>query len=158
MSLAARTRSAVDERPVLYDALRAGIVNYSAAARQLPVDGDEEAIATALRRYAEDLDAPADEGPAVRVRMTSGLDWAGKEDGEESVLTVGEQALVDGSGSTAIVAAGTVPVHALTDVLSRLRIEGIAVQGAGVTEEALVVAVSRTAGANALRVVENTLD
>jgi len=34
MSLAADTREAVRERPTLYDALRAGVVNYTAAAER----------------------------------------------------------------------------------------------------------------------------
>jgi|APHM01.1.fsa_nt_gi hypothetical protein len=61
MSLAAETREAVRERPVLYDALRAGIVNYTAAAERLALNGDREAIATALRRFAESLSENADE-------------------------------------------------------------------------------------------------
>jgi len=34
-SLAARTRDAVRDEPFLFDALRAGVLNYSAAARYL---------------------------------------------------------------------------------------------------------------------------
>ena len=55
MSVAAATREAVRDRPALYDALRAGVVNYTAAADTLDVDGDREAIATALRRFAAEL-------------------------------------------------------------------------------------------------------
>ena len=55
MSLASETRDAVRARPFLYDALRAGVVNYTAAARELDVDGEVDAVATALRRFAEEL-------------------------------------------------------------------------------------------------------
>jgi len=43
MSVAERTRAAVREEPFLHDALRAGVVNYRAAARYLDV-GDEDAV------------------------------------------------------------------------------------------------------------------
>ena len=61
MTVAAETRKAVREHPFVYDGLRAGIVNYTAAARFLDV-GDTEAVGAALRRYAEDLSeyAPPD--------------------------------------------------------------------------------------------------
>ena len=48
MSLAAETRAAVRARPWLLEALRAGVVNYAAAAESLDVDGDTDSIATAL--------------------------------------------------------------------------------------------------------------
>lgn len=157
MSLAARTRSAVDERPALYEALRAGIVNYSAVARQLPVDGDEDAIATALRRYADELSAPTEPDVDARVRMESGLAWGEQADADEPVLAVGTGALDDGTERTAIVATGTIPTGVLATVLSRLDIADIAVDGAGVGDSALVVSVPRAEGANALRIVEDVL-
>ncbi|ESS09750.1 MAG: hypothetical protein A07HN63_00557 [uncultured archaeon A07HN63] len=74
MSLAAETREAVRERPALYDALRAGVVNYTAAAETLAIDGDREAIATALRRFAESLDAPDASDRSLTVRMDRRID------------------------------------------------------------------------------------
>ena len=90
MSLAADTREAVRNRPVLYDALCAGIVNYTAAAESLDVDGDTDAIATALRRFGQSLAAEDDESSTgaaaneladgtVTVRMRSGLDRVAAE-------------------------------------------------------------------------------
>ncbi len=73
MSLAAETRRAVDRRPFLRTALRAGVVNYTAAARFLAVDGETDAIATALRRYADELPAYETESRAARVRMERGI-------------------------------------------------------------------------------------
>lgn len=156
MSLAARTREAVQERPFLHDALRAGIVNYSAAARQLPIDGDEDAVATALRRYAEELPDHDPEQADVRVRMNGGMEWQSGFD-TDALLAVDDLSLAAGSGRTAIIATGSVPIISLSTVLERLHIEGIDVDGAGATEACLVVTVPRSEGANALRIVEATL-
>jgi hypothetical protein len=155
MSLAAATRDAVRERPFLYDALRAGVVNYTAAARTLDVDGDAEAIATALRRFAEELDdGPAHESDA-RVSMHSGL---GRAESPDAVLAVGDAAFAEGAGSlTGIVATGDLSPPALAEVLGRLRAADVAVDAAGVTDGALVVVVRRRAGPDALRVVEATV-
>lgn len=115
MSLAADTREAVRERPVLYDALRAGIVNYTAAADTLDVEGDADAIATALRRFARSLSTEADgradgdaaddvdsdvtdptdsdadsDGATPTVRMRSGLD---RVDVDDLVVAVGGRGL-----------------------------------------------------------------
>jgi len=66
MTVAADARAAVREHPFLETALRAGVVNYTAAARFLDV-GAEEAVAAALRRYAAELDdyAPTDRRATV---------------------------------------------------------------------------------------------
>ena len=72
MTVASETREAVRSEPFLHAALAAGVLNYTAAARYLDV-GDEEAVAAALRRYAEDLPAPDVRDGSVRVDMRSGL-------------------------------------------------------------------------------------
>ncbi|GCF14736.1 hypothetical protein Harman_26710 [Haloarcula mannanilytica] len=159
MSLAAATREAVRERPFLYDALRAGVVNYTAAARTLDVAGEEEAIATALRRFAEELDdGPAHESDA-HVSMESGLGRIESGDDEtDTVLAVGDAAFAEGAGSlTGIVATGDLYPEALAEVLGRLRATDVPVEAAGVTDDALVVVVGRRAGPDALRVVEATV-
>ena len=73
MTLAADTRAALRRRPFLHDALRAGVVNYAAAARLLDVDGEQSAVVAALRRYAETLPAYAETARDARVTMRSGL-------------------------------------------------------------------------------------
>ena len=155
MSLAAATREAVRERPFLFDALRAGVVNYTAAARRLDVEGDTDAVATALRRFAEELsDGPANESRAS-VSMRSGL---GRVEDAEGVLVVGDTRLADGAGSlTGIVASGDLSAAALGDVLGRLRAADIDVEAAGVGDETLVVVVSRRDGPDALRVIEGAV-
>ncbi|WP_311172851.1 DUF7523 family protein [Halobellus ordinarius] len=82
MSLAAETRAAVRARPWLLRALRAGVVNYAAAAESLDVEGETESIATALRRFAEDLPPAGTESREVTVRMRSGVGLAGVDVGE----------------------------------------------------------------------------
>ncbi|WP_324662830.1 DUF7523 family protein [Haloarcula sediminis] len=155
MSLAAATRDAVRERPFLYDALRAGVVNYTAAARTLDVEGDTDAVATALRRFAEELpDDPVHESEA-RVSMRSGL---GRVEDGDALLSVGATRFGEGTGSlTGIVASGDLEPAALGDVLGRLRAVDVAVAAAGVGDETLVVVVERRDGPDALRVVEGAV-
>jgi hypothetical protein len=152
MSLAAATRDAVRERPFLYDALRAGVVNYTAAARLLDIEGDTDAVATALRRFADELaNGPTHESQA-RVSMQSGL---GRTEDTDALLAVGDTCLGSSAGSlTGIVASGDVSAAALGDTLGRLRAADISVEAAGVGDGTLVVVVKRRDGPDALRVVE----
>ncbi|QLK26040.1 hypothetical protein HYG81_18495 [Natrinema zhouii] len=167
MSLAAETRRAVNRHPFLRTALRAGVVNYTAAARYLDVDGETDAIATALRRYAEELPAYETESRDARVRMESGigaLEGGGDErgsstDGNDALVTVGGTAFGPSGGDrTAIVATGDVDTAALAAVLARLSLEDISPTAAAVADGTLVVVVARLEGANALRAVEAALD
>ena len=154
MTVAADTRAAVRERPFLQTALRAGVVNYTAAARFLDV-GEEEAVAAALRRYAEDLDDYEAPDRRASVSMRSGVGPAG--DGE-ALLAVGDATYAaDGGDSTAVVAGGEVDADALADVLARLRTAGVDVEAAAGAEGSLVVVVGRRAGADAVRAVEDAL-
>jgi len=162
MSLAADTREAVRARPVLYDALRAGIVNYTAAADRLDLDGDREAVATALRRFAESLDADGDADPksdrSLTVRMERGVDAETAE--SLPVLAIDAVAAddaidaADADAVTAIRASGDVDSAVLATALDRLRIAEIDVLAAGVAGDALVVLVAQRAGVDALRLVE----
>jgi hypothetical protein len=77
MSVAADTREAVRDRPFLRAALRAGVVNYAAAADFLDVDADREAVAAALRRYAADLPDYGTDDRDVTVRMRRGVRLVG---------------------------------------------------------------------------------
>ncbi|WP_132059858.1 DUF7523 family protein [Halorussus amylolyticus] len=159
MSLAEDTRAAARRRPFLVTALRAGVVNYTAAARSLSeeVGGDTESVATALRRFAESLPEYETESRDVRVTMQSGLGVVAGS-GDDAPLAVGGVSLVPDSGSlTAIVAEGSVGATALGHVLARLDAAEIGVVAAGVADESLVVAVERRDGPNALRTVEDAL-
>jgi len=153
MSIAERTREAVREHPFLYEALRAGVVNYTEAARFLGV-GDDDAVTAALRRYAEEVAAEdtATGGGSVRVRMERGV---GRADDGDGLLVVGDESFAPGVGSlTAILATGEVTLDETQRVLGRCSIEDIDVTAAGFTGETLVLVVGGQDGPDALRLVE----
>ncbi|TKX75659.1 hypothetical protein EXE46_02625 [Halorubrum sp. GN11_10-6_MGM] len=175
MSLAAETREAVRARPFLRDALRAGLVNHSAAATWLAeradLDGDPDAVAAALRRFREELPAYETESRRASVTMRSGVgvvegtdetNGGGGRDGDRAaadfLLRVGDTAVVDDGDRTAILATGDVDVAALTAALGRLAAADVDVAAAGVTGDALVCVVPRRDGASAVRVVEAALE
>lgn len=166
MSLAADTREAARARPFLLAALRAGVVNYTAAAGWLRdeagLDGDRDAVATALRRFAEDLDAYAASDRRASVAMRSGVavvDGDGGESGEQ-LVRVGDAVVVGGGRLTAIIATGNVDAAGLAHVLERLRAADAAVdvEAAGVAGGTLTVVVGRRDGPTAVRIVEDALD
>ncbi len=185
MTVAERTRQAVDARPFLRDALAAGVVNYAAAAETLSVadasgtsangTDDTDAVTAALRRYATELsrESPSD---GARVRMERGLsvvdadgtdaeagegdDDAGAGGGEDTpLLGLGGVALVDERDGdlTAVLARGDVGARGLEHALGRLRAVDVSVTAAGVGDGVLVVAVPGRAGATALRTVEDAV-
>lgn len=154
MSLAAETRDAVRDRPFLLEALRAGVVNYAAAARTLDLDAEEDAVATALRRFADDLSPPERVGRSARVTMQSGLGPAT----DDPVLAVGGHGFSPDRGSlTGVLATGAVDANALGDALARCRARDVPVTAAGVADDALCVIVARRDGAAAVRLVEDAL-
>ena len=163
-SLAARTREAVRERPFLHDGLRAGVINYTAAARYLDVDGELEAVATALRRYADELDSEPPVGADARVSMESGVGRVEETDSAdaaetEPLLSVSGTAFASGAGSlTAIITTGVVDPGLLARVLGRLAVAGFDVEAAGMAGDTLVVVVGRRAGVDALRAVESIVE
>jgi len=175
MSLAADTREAVRARPFVLDALRAGVLNHSAAAAWLADEGDlggdaeadTDAIATALRRFREELPAYATAERAASVSMRSGVgvvdgadpDAAADADagGTDTLLRVGGAAVVPDGRDTAILATGAVDAAALGSVLRRLAAADVTVEAAGVAGESLVVVVGRRDGATAVRIAEAAL-
>jgi len=160
MSLAERTREAVRANPFLFEALRAGVCNYTAAARYLDLGADdEEAVVAALRRYAADLPDYHPAGRKARVSMESGLARADTDEGTDPLLAVGDTAFAAGGGSfTGLLVNGTVDATVLRHVLGGLAAEDITVEAAGATEDAAVVVVGRRDGADAVRVVERALE
>ena len=160
-SLAAATRDAVRERPYLLDALRAGVLNYAAAARVLSeevdaLDGaDEDTVTAALRRFRDELDPYERPDGDARVSMRSGIGPADGTEGEDDpLLRVGENDYASGGSMTAVVATGEVAPAVLAQTIDRLRAADVAVEAAGVAGESLVVVVERRDGPDALRVVE----
>ena len=150
MTIAEQAREAARSHPFVYDALRAGVLNYTAAARFLDL-GDEEAVAAALRRYGEQLeyDLPAGE---TRVTMESGLGPTA----DDALLTVGETALGPNAGSlTGVLATGAVSLELFHRVIGRCVAASLPVHAAGFTEEALLVVVERRDGPEAIQLVED---
>ena len=170
MSLAADTREAARARPFVLDALRAGVLNHSAAAAWLADeadlggdgDADTDAIATALRRFREGLPAYATAERSASVSMRSGVgvvetgDDAGSE-AADPLLRVGGAAVLPEGRDTAILATGDVDARALGTAVRRLGTADVGVAAAGVAGDALTVVVRRRDGATAVRVVEAAL-
>jgi len=154
MTKAATTRDAIDDHPFLRQALSAGVVNHAAAARFLDVDGDEEAVATAIRRYGEEL-SNFDAGErAATVSMESGLGPS-----EDGLLVVSGHGYAPGEGClTALLANGDVDSRALSFALDRLHAADVEPVAAGGAEGALALLVERRDAADALRVVEDALE
>lgn len=161
MTVAADTRAAVREHPFLETALRAGVVNYTAAARFLDeraggLGGDREAVAAALRRYVEELDDYEDPERRASVSMRSGVGEAAGDG--DALLSVGDATYAaDGGDATGVVVSGDVDAGSLTRVLGRLRTADVTVRAAGGADGSLVIVVDRRDGANAVRAVEDAL-
>lgn len=164
MSLAEETREAVRNRPFLWESLRAGVVNYTAAARFLAEDVDAgtddegvETIATALRRYRESLPQYDESARDARVAMKSRLGTV--ESAADALLTVGDATFAPDSGSlTGVVVNGSVDAGALAGVLARLRTADVTPVAAGGSDGSLVVVVERIDGPDAVRAVESALE
>lgn len=155
MSLAAETREAVRARPFLLEGLRADVVNYAAAARSLGIAEDTDAVATALRRFAETVAERETTDREVRVTMQGSVE-RGRDD---SLLTVGDVGFGTGDGPmTAVLVTGEVDADALSHTLGVLAANDVAVVAAGVGDDALVVLVDRQDGPEALRRVEAALE
>lgn len=164
-SLAAATRDAVRARPLLHDALRAGVLNHRAAAEKLVEtlsgDPDPDSVATALRRFGADLPAVDRESRRAPVRVRRGVGTVEAE----PLLAVGGVALGETDGErdhTALLATGDVDARALEAVLARLRVVDVGVVAAGVAGDddpgALAVVVADADRTTALRAVESALD
>ncbi|MCL9812929.1 DUF7523 family protein [Natranaeroarchaeum aerophilus] len=156
MSLAEQTRAAVREQPFLFDALRADVLNYTAAARFLEIDGDEEAIATALRRYGEELESYDEEPVRATVTMQRRVGITEAPD-PDALLRLGEVGVEPDGPYTAISASGDVPPGALGSVCQRLQAAGIELAAAAGVDGELTLVVDNDDAANALRIVEDAV-
>ena len=156
MSLAEQTRSAVREQPFLFDALRAGVLNYTAAARFLEIDGDEDAIATALRRFGEELESYDEESVHATVTMQRrvGITEAPNPD---ALLQLGDVGVEPDGPYTAISASGDVPPGALGCICQRLRAAGIELAAAAGVGGELSLVVDNDDAVDTLRIVEDAV-
>ena len=155
MTLAGDARETVRRHPYLVTALRAGVVNFAAAARSLEVSDDTDAVAAALRRMADRLPDLDTRPTAARVTMRSGVE----SDGAGELLAVGGAAFDVREGlNTAIVATGEIDAAALEHVLGVCRVNDIDVVAGGMADGELVLVVDRRDGPHALRLVESALE
>jgi hypothetical protein len=142
------------------------VVNYAAAAAWLTsaagLDGDEEAVAAALRRFRDDLPAYAAAAHAATVSMRSGVgvvDEPSALSGDADVLLrVGTVAVTDAGDDTALLVTGDVDARTLAVILDALAAVDVSIAAAGVAGDTLLVVVSRRDGATALRTVEAALE
>ena len=155
MSLAKRTREETRRYPFLVEAMRAGVLNYTAAARFLDV-GDTEPVAAALRRYSDELPPLRTEGNDVRLRMITGI--GDSSETEETLIQIDGNQFGRGSGNlTAIVADGAMSVRVIGRVLWQLAEFEVSVYASAMDGNRLVIVTDRLDGPSALRVVEETL-
>jgi hypothetical protein len=164
MSLAERTRDAAIDNPFLVDALRAGVTNYSAAARYLDVDGDPNAVATALRRFADDLPERDPTAHDVRVTMERGVGHLPDSNAEDApasevLLAAGGTAFgATDDRKTAVLATGDVDLAGVRAALDALAVRDVTVNALAHADDVLVVVLPRLDAANGLRAIEGAFD
>ncbi|WP_138007512.1 DUF7523 family protein [Halalkalirubrum salinum] len=174
MNVAAETRSAVESAPFLHRALRAGVVNYTAAAEVLDIDGESEAIAAALRRYAAELDPIEPDERSVTVRMQRGVSVVDADRDEESEVSADATlwavagTVIDSSGgdATALVCTGAIDSALFATIFSRLHTAAIEPIAAGfahadtteATDGTAVVVVGRREAIDTLRLIESAAE
>lgn len=153
-SLAEQARAAVDAHPFVRDGLRAGIINFTQAARFLDVAGDDEAVATALRRYADRLPPIDARDGSVRVSMQRNV---GRGDG--TLLAVDSIAFESGTGrATAVQAVGDVDARFVATVLARLDASIDTVEAVGHVDDVLIVIVPSGDAPTAVTTVEGVAE
>ena len=136
MSLAAITRRAVRKTPYLYDALRAGIVNYSAAARMLNLEGQDAAISVSLQRLSKEL--PPLEVASIDANITISSDETKQR--------------------AKIVIEGPVDAKALSHLILVCHMNEIRIIEASVVMGEIDIVVEWKDGPNSLRLIERALE
>ncbi|MFL2520896.1 MAG: hypothetical protein ACJ0QU_00715 [Halobacteriales archaeon] len=136
MSLAAITRRAVRKTPYLYDALRAGIVNYSAAARMLNLEGQDAAISVSLQRLSKEL--PPLEMASIDANITISSDETKQR--------------------AKIVIEGPVDAKALSHLILVCHMNEIRIIEASVVMGEIDIVVEWKDGPNSLRLIERALE
>ncbi|MGM0605830.1 MAG: DUF7523 family protein, partial [Halobacteriota archaeon] len=151
MTVAAETRAAVRNIPFLFAGLRAGLLNYTAAAEYLDVDGETEAVAAALRRFAEDLPPVEPDPNDVTVRMQRGVGTTTGDASNALVSVHGVSIAPDAGDDTALVVTGDVTPALVGEALLGLRTASIDVLAAGVADGAAIVVVEGRSAVDAGR-------
>ncbi len=145
MSLASRTRETVKKYPCIHEALRAGVINYSAAARYLPISGDTEAIASALRRYGEQLDNQTDQYFDLSITMHTSY----------PLQLTDLPPTIEKDSVTWLCVSGDITPIVVGSLLLGCKSHEIPVHAVSANERTAVICVPRTSGATALRCIEH---
>lgn len=155
MSLAAETRRAARSSPFLLESMRAGVVNYAAAARYLAVSKDTDAVAAALRRFAASLPDRPSGDRSVRVTMHTGLEPTTTE----PLLHVGHHGFGGDDGDlTGVLGTGEVDPVALRHAIGVLGTHDVDPIAAGVAGASLLLVVDRSDGPTTVRLLEGALE
>lgn len=152
MSLASRTRETIQNFPCIHEALRVGVINYSAAARFLPVAGDTEAIASALRRYENHLSGPANQSRDISISMHSSYP------SEQAGLTEETPYDTDTETVTWLCVSGDISPTVVGSLLLGCKSHDIRVNAVSANEGHAVICVPRSSGTSALRCIESVLN
>lgn len=152
MNTAEITREAATRHPFLVEALRAGIVNYTAAARFLDV-GEVDVVAAALRRFAAELPATEPAERELRIRMLTGVEKVPRADG--AILSVDERGFGVGRGEhSAIQIEGPIDSTFVAGVWGQLAVAGVEVVAAAHDHDRLVIVVSKNDGPRVIQLIE----
>ena len=155
MTIAEETRQAVRRHPFLLDALNAGVVNYTAAARYLDI-GDEEAVAAALRRFAADRPVSDRDTRDVRIRVRRGVGPC-SGDIETPLLVVGDERFGEGGELTAISVTGSLDPWYIACVSMHVGIADISLHGWGWIGDEWVLITDSAGTADVIRILEETV-
>jgi|TARA_Y100000817_G_scaffold307468_1_gene293978 hypothetical protein len=136
MSLAAITRREVRKTPYLYDAIRAGIVNYSAAARMLDLEGQDTAVSVSLQRLNKELP------PLEMARIDANITISSDEINQQ----------------VKIVVEGPVDAKILSHFILVCHMNEIQIIEASISMGEIQIVVEWKEGPNALRIIERALE
>ena len=136
MSLAAITRREVRKTPYLYDAIRAGIVNYSAAARMLDLEGQDAGVSASLQRLSKEL------RPLEMVRIDANITISSDETKQQAKVAV----------------EGPVDAKILSHLILVCHMNGICIIEASILMGEIEIVVEWKDGPNSLRLIERALE
>ncbi|WP_415487561.1 hypothetical protein [Candidatus Hikarchaeum yamanae] len=136
MSLAAITRREVRKTPYLYDAIRAGIVNYSAAARMLDLEGQDTAVSVSLQRLNKELP------PLEMERIDANITISSDETNQQVKIMV----------------EGPVDAKILSHLILVCHMNEIRIIEASISRGEIQIVVEWKEGPNSLRIIERALE
>ena len=135
MSLASDTRREVKNIPYLCEALRAGIINYSATGRSLGLEGEDTAISVSLQRLRNELP------PLKVINVEANIPISSDESGKQSKILV----------------EGDINAKVLSHLILICHINEVLIEEIRMVKSRIEVVVEWRDGPNALRLIELSL-